>query len=49
MGYIQVLSENHIGEGFLRKPQPPERHVEVVEEADDGSVVGDPGMPVPAP
>ena len=30
-GYAQVLVEDHIGKGFLRKPQPPEQPVEVVE------------------
>lgn len=32
IGWAQVLIENHTGKGFLRKPEPPERPVAVVED-----------------
>ena len=33
LGYIQVLVENRTGKGLLRKPEPPERPVAIMEES----------------
>lgn len=36
IGYLQVLVENRFGKAFLRKPEPPARPVEVVEDGHEG-------------
>lgn len=39
LGFIQVTVENYTGKGFLRKPKPVEKPVDVIEDNTD---LGDP-------